>query len=85
MDGPGELPLLDSPSASLSARGLPPSVDSLPGRASATRALLASAAVLGGGGPVEGCRVAEGSFGTTLCAPTEGFQLAVAEHNLFST
>jgi hypothetical protein len=39
----------------------------------------------GEGGPVEGCRVAEGSCGTTLCAPTEGFQLAVAEQNLFST
>jgi hypothetical protein len=35
-DGPGELPLLASPSASFSAKGLPPSVDSLPGRASAT-------------------------------------------------
>jgi hypothetical protein len=46
-DGPGELPLLASPLASLSARGLPPSVDSLPGRASATRALFASAAALG--------------------------------------
>jgi hypothetical protein len=45
-DGPGELPLLTSSSVSFSAWGLPPSVDSLPGRASATRALLASAAVL---------------------------------------
>jgi hypothetical protein len=43
----GESPLLASPSVSLSARGLPPSADSLPGRASATQALLASAAVLG--------------------------------------
>jgi hypothetical protein len=34
-------------------------------------------------GLVEGCRVVEGSCGTTLCAPTEGFQLAVAEHNFF--
>jgi hypothetical protein len=39
----------------------------------------------GGGGPVEGCRVVVGSSGTTLCAPTEGFQLAVVEQNLFST
>jgi hypothetical protein len=46
-DGPGELLLLASPLASLSARGLPPSVDSLPGRASATRALFASTAALG--------------------------------------
>jgi hypothetical protein len=46
-DGLGELPLLASPSASFSTRGLLPSVDSLPGRASATRALVASAAVLG--------------------------------------
>jgi hypothetical protein len=47
MDGPGELPLLTSLSASLSTRGLQPSVDSPPGRASATRALFASAMVLG--------------------------------------
>jgi hypothetical protein len=46
-DGPGELPLLASLSASFSARGLSPSADSLPGRASATRALFASAVVLG--------------------------------------
>jgi hypothetical protein len=46
-DGPGELPLLAFPSAPFSARGLLPSVDSLPGNALATRALLASAAVLG--------------------------------------
>jgi hypothetical protein len=46
-DSTGELPLLTSPSASLSARGLPPLVDSLPGKASATRALLALAAALG--------------------------------------
>jgi hypothetical protein len=46
-DGPGDLSLLASPSAFLSARGLPPSVDSLPGRASATQALFALAAALG--------------------------------------
>jgi hypothetical protein len=39
----------------------------------------------GGGGPVEGCRVVEGNSGTTLCARTEGFQLAAAEQSLFST
>jgi hypothetical protein len=40
----------------------------------------------GEGGPVEGCRVVEGSSGTILCVPAEGFQLAVAEQqNLFST
>jgi hypothetical protein len=40
----------------------------------------------GEGGPVEGCRVVEGSSGTILCVPVEGFQLAVAEQqNLFST
>jgi hypothetical protein len=33
----------------------------------------------GEGGPIEGCRVAEGSSGTTLCVPIEDFQLAVAE------
>jgi hypothetical protein len=43
---PGESPLVASPSVSLS-RGLQPSVDSLPGSALATRALLASAAALG--------------------------------------
>jgi hypothetical protein len=47
MDGPGELPLLASVSASLSTNGLPPSVDSLPGKVSATQALFASAAALG--------------------------------------
>jgi hypothetical protein len=46
-DGSGELPLLASPSASFSARGLPPSMDSLPGGALATQALLALAAALG--------------------------------------
>jgi hypothetical protein len=40
----------------------------------------------GEGGPVEGCRVVEGSSGTILCVPAEGFQLAVAEQqNLSST
>jgi hypothetical protein len=39
----------------------------------------------GEGGPVAGCRAVEGSSGTVLCAPAEGFQLAVAEQNLFST
>jgi hypothetical protein len=39
----------------------------------------------GGGGPAEGCRVAAGSSGTALCAPTEGFQLAAVEQSLFST
>jgi hypothetical protein len=33
----------------------------------------------------EGCWVAAGSSGTTLSAPTEGFQLAVAEQSLFPT
>jgi hypothetical protein len=33
----------------------------------------------GEGSPVEGCWVAEGSSGTTLCVPTEDFQLVVAE------
>jgi hypothetical protein len=36
------------------------------------------------GGLVEGCRVVVDSSGTTLCVPTEDFQLAVAEQqNLF--
>lgn len=39
----------------------------------------------GGDGLVEGCRVVEGSCSTTLYAPIEGFQSAVAEYNLFST
>jgi hypothetical protein len=40
----------------------------------------------GEGGPVEGCRVVEGTSGTILCVPAEGFQLAVAkQQNLFST
>jgi hypothetical protein len=39
----------------------------------------------GEGGPVEGCRVVEGSSGTTLCIPAEDFQLAVVEQqNLLS-
>jgi hypothetical protein len=46
-DGQGELSLLASPSASFSARRLPPLVDSLLCRASATRALFASATALG--------------------------------------
>jgi hypothetical protein len=57
-DGLGELPLLASPLASLSSRGLPPSVDSLPGRASATQALFAAAAALGrrwSGQEMSGC------------------------------
>jgi hypothetical protein len=40
----------------------------------------------GEGGLVEGCRVVEGSSGTTLCVPAEDLQLVVAEQqNLFST
>jgi hypothetical protein len=39
----------------------------------------------GGGGSAEGCRVAADSSGTTLCAPTKGFQLAMAEQSLFPT
>jgi hypothetical protein len=30
----------------------------------------------GEGGPVKGCRVAEGSSGTTLCAPANGFSVS---------
>jgi hypothetical protein len=33
----------------------------------------------GEGGLVKGCRVAKGSSGTTLCVPTEDFQLAVVD------
>jgi hypothetical protein len=65
-------------------QGLPSSVDSPLCSAWATRALFASAAALGRRWSAEGCRVAAGSCGTILCAPAEGFQLAVAEQNLFS-
>jgi hypothetical protein len=84
-DGPRELPLLASVSASFSARGLPPSVDSLLGRASATRALFASAATLGEDGVVEECWVAVGRSGTLLCDPAGGSQLAVAEQQNWSS
>jgi hypothetical protein len=38
----------------------------------------------GGGGLAGGYRVAVGSYDTVLCAPAEGFQLAVAEQSLSS-
>jgi hypothetical protein len=45
--GPGELSFLTSPSVPVSARGLPPSMDSLLCRAAAFQALFASTAALG--------------------------------------
>jgi hypothetical protein len=81
--GPGELSFLTSPSVPVSARGLPPFMDSLLCRATAFQALFASTAGWEEGGLAAGCPATAGSCGITPCVPAEGAQLAWARWNLF--
>jgi hypothetical protein len=79
--GPEELPLLASPSASLSTRGSRPPWSRCYAEPGLCEPSLLRQQRWGGGGLAGECRVAAGSCGTVLCVPAEGFQLAVAEQS----